>query len=57
MDDNYIYVYCPECRGDGIINRWNYEGEAPVDIDEPCTNCQDGLVLWGILKDELIGEE
>jgi hypothetical protein len=58
MGVNYIYRVCLECRGDGIITMTNRDGVGdPTETDVPCPNCQDGLVLWGELRDELIDEE
>jgi len=58
MGDNYLYQTCPECKGDGVITRQNFEGANPVEVNESCPNCdENGLVLWGVLRDELIGEE
>ena len=58
MADNYIYRICPECGGDGVIDRSNVDADgAPVEANQNCENCQDGLVLWGVIKKELIGEE
>jgi len=57
MADNYLYRVCPECGGDGVISQTNFEGSEPVVREKTCENCQGGWLFWGILRDEMIGEE
>lgn len=53
MPDQYIYITCPNCGGDGEVK--------PPHKDSPpatCTNCNGtGQYLWGTIKDEIIGAE
>ena len=48
----YIYKKCEYCGGDGLRTKGDPETETG------CSRCKgSGLVLWGEVRDEIIGEE
>ena len=57
MGLNYLYQYCGHCGGDGVEEVVSPSGE---EVEETCHQCLgNGLEKkpWGVLSDELMGEE
>ena len=51
----YIYRLCQSCNGDG---KQDYATEGGGEQEKTCSQCGGvGRVLWGEVRDEIIGEE